>query len=170
MRLVAHFGVPTLPSLLAFSADDAVRAAERLGYPVVLKVHSAAVLHKTDSGGVRLDLRRPEEVRDAFAAIVARHAGVTPGVRVTPFVRSGLEVLVGAQRDPELGPLLLVGAGGSWPRRWRQSPCGAFPARWVSDATCSTSRVSHASWDACGAGLPPIPKGSWVRWTASRDS
>jgi len=112
MRLVAHFGVPTLPSVLASSAADAIRAAEGLGYPVVLKVHSAAVLHKTDSGGVRLDLRRPEEVRDAFTTIVSRHAGVAAGVRVTPFRGGGLEVLIGSRRDPELGPLLLVGAGG----------------------------------------------------------
>jgi acyl-CoA synthetase (NDP forming) len=112
MRLVAFFGVPTLPSELAGSADDAVRAAGRLGYPVVLKVHNAAVLHKTDSEGVWLDLRRPEEVREAFTAIVARHPEVTPGVRVTPFRGGGLEVLIGARRDPELGPLLLVGAGG----------------------------------------------------------
>jgi acetyltransferase len=112
LRLLAHYGVPTLPSALAAAAEEAVEAAERLGYPVVLKVDSPAVLHKSDSGGLRLDLRRPEEVREAFAAIVSRHPGVARGVRVTPFRGGGLEVLVGARRDPELGPLLLVGAGG----------------------------------------------------------
>jgi acetyltransferase len=112
LRLVAHFSVEVLPSALATTADEAVDAATRLGYPVVLKVDSDVVLHKSDSGGVHLDLRRAQEVHEAFEAILSRQAGGARGVRITPYRGGGVEVLVGARRDAELGPLLLVGAGG----------------------------------------------------------
>jgi acetyltransferase len=111
-RLVSHYGVPVLPAALAGSCAEALQAAERLGYPVVLKRHAAGVVHKTESGGVHLDLRTRDDVTAAYAA-VARAAGATaPGVRLTPYRRGGIEVLIGARRDPELGPLLVVGAGG----------------------------------------------------------
>ena len=68
-RLLAHFGVSVLEASLAQDAEQAVLAAERLGYPVVLKLHAASVVHKTEGGGVRLDLRRADEVRDAFTGV-----------------------------------------------------------------------------------------------------
>ncbi len=107
-RLVSHFGVSVLPSALASSAEMAVLAAERIGFPVVLKAHAAALVHKTDAGGVQLDLRTPDEVRRAFSAV----AGLAAEVRITPYRRGGLEALVGARRDAQFGPILLFGAGG----------------------------------------------------------
>lgn len=115
-RFLAHFGVPVLPAALAGGADEAVVAAERLGYPVVLKLHARAVVHKTEAGGVRLDLRHAEEVRAAYAAVAgmaAPRAGTESAqVRLTPYRPGGAEVLIGAGRDPELGPLLVAGVGG----------------------------------------------------------
>jgi succinyl-CoA synthetase beta subunit len=108
--------VPILPAALADGADEAVTAAERLGYPVVLKLHDRAVVHKTEAGGVRLDLRRAEEVRAAYSAMAGGAAPADGGrnaqVRLTPYRPGGAEVLIGARRDPELGPLLVAGVGG----------------------------------------------------------
>jgi acetyltransferase len=109
-RLLEHFGFPVLPSALARSERQAIEAAGRLGYPVALKVHSASILHKSDAGGVHLDLRTDEEVRRAWQA-VARLASRAEA-RLAPFRRGGVEAIAGARRDPEYGPILLFGAGG----------------------------------------------------------
>jgi acetyltransferase len=124
-RLIAHFGVAILPSALAGSADQAVAAAERLGFPVVLKAHAAALVHKSDAGGVQLDLRSADEVRRAFA--VARSP--SGEVRVTPLRRGGVEAMIGVRRDPQFGPIALFGAGGVLAEVTRDSairtlPCG----------------------------------------------
>lgn len=107
-RLLAHAGVAVLPSELVSDADAAVAAAERLGFPAVLKAHAPDLVHKSDAGGVHLDLRSAADVRAAFAKLRA----IAPEARVTPFRRGGVEVLLGARRDPQFGPILLFGAGG----------------------------------------------------------
>jgi acetyltransferase len=111
-RFLAHFGVEVLPAALAGDAEEAVAAAERLGYPVVVKVHARAVVHKTDRAGVYLDLRRAEEVRAAHAEVARAAGSEASQVRLTPYRPGGIEVLIGARRDPELGPLLVAGVGG----------------------------------------------------------
>jgi acetate---CoA ligase (ADP-forming) len=92
--------------------DEAVAAADRLGYPVVLKVHEASIVHKTEVLGVRLDLRGADEVREAFGDVVKGHRPPWPSVRLTPYRPGGAEVLAGARRHQDFGPLLVVGAGG----------------------------------------------------------
>jgi acetate---CoA ligase (ADP-forming) len=92
------------------SAEAAVAAAEQLGYPVVLKVDSAAILHKTDTGGVRLGLTDAPQVRNAYADVTAR-AGVAD-VLVQEMITNGVEVIVGINFDEQLGPMLLLGSGG----------------------------------------------------------
>jgi acetyltransferase len=111
-RLLAHFGVRVLDAALARDADEAVVAAERVGYPVVVKLHAASVVHKTEAGGVRLDLRGRDEVRAAFAEVTRGRVPEERCVRLTPFRPGGVEVLAGARRDPELGALLVAGVGG----------------------------------------------------------
>jgi len=110
--LLSGFGLPVLPSRLARDAEGAVAAAASLGYPVVLKIHSGSIVHKTDVGGVHVDLRNASDVRAAYGAV----AGLAPAgraeVRLTPFLRGGVETIVGARRDPEFGEVLLFGAGG----------------------------------------------------------
>lgn len=110
--LLAHFGVPMLPAALARGAEAAVSRAEALGFPVVLKVHDAAIVHKTDVGGVHLDLRSAEEVQQAYEAVGRLIGDGLPEVRLTPFRRGGVEAIVGARRDPQFGPILLFGSGG----------------------------------------------------------
>ena len=99
------------------SADAAVEAAQRLGYPVALKVDSPDILHKTEAGVVRLGLRDAGDVRKAYGQIMANAAGYAPnaaisGVLVQEMVTGGVEVIVGIAYDVQLGPMLLFGSGG----------------------------------------------------------
>jgi acyl-CoA synthetase (NDP forming) len=111
-RLLAHFGVPSPRSELARSPEEAVAAARRLGYPVVIKVHSASIVHKSGRGGVRLDLRSDAEVNQAYDAMRPLAPEPPLEVRVTPFLPGGAEALLGARRDAEFGPVIAFGSGG----------------------------------------------------------
>jgi acetyltransferase len=117
-HVLAAYGIPTLPSVIAASEDAAVAAAESMGYPVVLKLHSETISHKTDVGGVQLNLKNADAVRNAFrlirdsvtAKVGAEHFG---GANVQPFAKlEGYEVILGSSIDPQFGPVLLFGMGG----------------------------------------------------------
>lgn len=114
--LLKAYGIRAPREAVVHSADDAARVAKRLGFPVVAKVLSAAVGHKSDIGGVVLGLETARAVRDAYARItrtVRRKAGVAAdGVIIAEQVSGGLEVVLGASRDPEAGPVILFGSGG----------------------------------------------------------
>jgi acyl-CoA synthetase (NDP forming) len=110
-------GIQTSGARLATTPDEAVQAADALGYPVVLKVVSPDVTHKSDAGGVRLSLDSPEAVRQAFAAIVESVKRAEPdarieGVSVQRMAAPGIEVIVGLSKDPQFGPVLMFGLGG----------------------------------------------------------
>jgi acyl-CoA synthetase (NDP forming) len=108
-------GVPVIETLAAASVDEAVRHANRLGYPVALKIVAPEIVHKSDSGGVQLGLNDADAVRDAFAVLqaVAIKAGATfRGVAVQAMASPGLEVVLGAHRDAQFGPVILFGLGG----------------------------------------------------------
>ncbi|MEZ5355532.1 MAG: bifunctional acetate--CoA ligase family protein/GNAT family N-acetyltransferase [Bryobacteraceae bacterium] len=117
-QVLAAYGIPTTDCRVAPSADDAVAAAESIGYPVVLKLHSETITHKTDVGGVRLHLAGADDVRAAFLAIqesVMAKAGADHflGVTVQPMIRrAGYELILGSSIDPQFGPVLLFGVGG----------------------------------------------------------
>jgi acetyltransferase len=119
-QILAAYGIPVVDTRLAASADEAVTAADDIGYPVVLKLNSKTITHKTDVGGVRLNLKNEEQVRNAFAAIrdaVAEHGSAEDfeGVTVQPMVdlSEAYEIIVGSSPDPQFGPVLLFGTGGS---------------------------------------------------------
>lgn len=118
-QLLAAYGLPFVPTELARSADEAVTLSEQFGYPVVLKLYSETVTHKTDVGGVQLNLRDAGAVRKAYKLIeegVTKAAGSEHflGVSVQPMVRTnGYEVIVGSTLDPQFGPVLLFGSGGA---------------------------------------------------------
>ncbi|MCL6599831.1 MAG: acetate--CoA ligase family protein [Alicyclobacillus macrosporangiidus] len=110
-------GVPVIPGRLATQVEEAVSAARSLGYPVAMKIQSADIAHKSDVGGVRLDIRSDEEARDAYISIIRNIRENVPesrvdGVLVTPMRSGGVELLVGIVRDPLWGPVLAVGLGG----------------------------------------------------------
>jgi acetyltransferase len=114
-QVLAAYELPVTPSKIAATADAAVAAAESLGFPIVLKLHSETVTHKSDRGGVHLGLKDADAVRTAFAAIQDTFTsdGSFQGVTVQPMVRNaGYELIMGSSTDPQFGPVLVFGLGG----------------------------------------------------------
>ncbi len=116
-EVLALYGVPVVGEKLVQSADEAVAAAEALGLPVVMKVESPDLPHKTEAGVIRLNLKTAADVREAYQAVMANANKVSPpprinGVLVQPMVPQGVEMVVGARVDPLFGPLVVVGLGG----------------------------------------------------------
>jgi acetyltransferase len=115
--ILTAYGLKIPESELAETNDQAVEIANRIGYPVVLKVASPDILHKTDVGGVRVGLQNPTDIRDAFDLITYRAQRYLPEARlwgclVQKMAPPGLEVLIGMNRDPQFGPLVTFGLGG----------------------------------------------------------
>jgi acetyltransferase len=117
-QLLAAYGIPTVPTYIAADEEQAVAHAEAIGYPVVVKLHSETITHKTDVGGVHLNLCDAHAVRDACrlikASVLARgKESDFLGVTVQPMIkRDGYELILGSTTDSQLGPVLLFGAGG----------------------------------------------------------
>lgn len=117
-KLLRLYGIPTVETRIARTEDEAVQHAREIGFPVVLKVFSDTVTHKTDVGGVKLDLRDDEAARYAYQSIkrsIAEKVGAEhfAGVTVQPMVRfNGYELILGSSIDPQFGPVLLFGSGG----------------------------------------------------------
>lgn len=117
-QVLAAYLIPTVGTRVCTTEDDAVRTAAEFGYPVVLKLHSETITHKTDVGGVQLNLRDEAAVRSAYSLIrtsVAEKAGEGhfDGVAVQPMVKlDGYELIIGSSVDPQFGPVLLFGTGG----------------------------------------------------------
>jgi acetyltransferase len=119
-QVLASAGIPVVETRLAASAEEAVAVAGAIGYPVVLKLNSPTITHKSDVGGVRLDLAGPEAVAEAYrtmAATVTESWGpeAFAGVSVQPMLprHAGLELIVGSSLDPQFGPVILFGSGGT---------------------------------------------------------
>ncbi|MGB2895132.1 MAG: acetate--CoA ligase family protein [Anaerolineales bacterium] len=115
--ILAAYGLQAPLSEIAETAERAVEIAADMGYPVVLKIASPDILHKTDVGGVKVGLQNPTDVRDAFDLITYRSQRYLPearlwGCQVQKMVPSGLEILIGMNRDPQFGPLVTFGLGG----------------------------------------------------------
>src|SRR5258708_22183308 len=115
-QVLEAYGIPTVKTLVALTEDDAVRLSSELGPPVVLKLYSEVITHKTDVGGVKLNLRTEGEIREAYQAIqgaVQDKPGAFLGVTVEPMIRpDGYELILGSSIDPQFGPVLLFGSGG----------------------------------------------------------
>ncbi len=117
MQFLECYGIPTVPTGGAKSAQEAVKQARSCGYPVALKLLSPDAIHKSDVGGVRLDLRTDSDVESAFAEIEAGLARHNPnarfdGVCVQAMAAGGTELVVGLTTDPQFGPLVMFGLGG----------------------------------------------------------
>ncbi|HET7101810.1 MAG TPA: bifunctional acetate--CoA ligase family protein/GNAT family N-acetyltransferase, partial [Terriglobia bacterium] len=117
-QLLAAYGIPTVPTFAASTEDEAVELAQKAGYPVVLKLLSDTITHKTDVGGVQLRLRDEAAVRQAYRAIEVSvlektGPGNFGGVTVQPMIEfKGYEVILGSSFDPQFGSVLLFGSGG----------------------------------------------------------
>lgn len=117
-KVLEENGVPLVPAALVQTADEAVAAADRFGYPVVLKICAAEIAHKSDIGGVALNLTSSGEVRSAYATVEqagrAAAGRAIEGVLVSPMRPRGVELFAGVTVDPSFGPTLAVGLGGIW--------------------------------------------------------
>lgn len=116
-RVVAAYGVEVVPEQLVHSAEEAASVADQIGYPVVLKVVSPDLPHKSDVGGICLDLQDAQSVQTAYRQVTEQPKERHPqariaGALVQPMVQSGQEVIVGMVRDAQFGPLLMFGLGG----------------------------------------------------------
>jgi acyl-CoA synthetase (NDP forming) len=122
--LFAKAGLPVVEERQAATAEAAADAAAALGFPVVLKLDSPDIAHKTEVGGVKLNLADAAAVRAAFDAILASARQHAPpakldGVLVQRMAARGVELILGARRDPQFGPLVLVGSGGVQAELWK---------------------------------------------------
>jgi acetyl coenzyme A synthetase (ADP forming)-like protein len=116
-RVLSSFGLPGAPSAVAHSPEEAAALATTTGFPVAAKLSSRRIQHKSDIGGVRLNLGDERAVRDAFDEIVAAARGAGPadavdGVLIQPMIHGGVEVMMGITQDPLFGPLIAFGLGG----------------------------------------------------------
>lgn len=132
-QLLAAYDIPTVKTSVALTVDEAAAAANEMGYPVVLKLYSDTITHKTDVGGVKLNLQSTQAVRDAYEAIKssvtdkvgAEHFG---GVTVQPMVKlDGYELIIGSSPDPQFGPVILFGLGGQLVEVFKDRALGLPP-------------------------------------------
>ncbi|HNE04569.1 MAG TPA: bifunctional acetate--CoA ligase family protein/GNAT family N-acetyltransferase [Anaerolineales bacterium] len=132
-QLLACYGIPTVDTRIAKSKEEAVKAADAIGYPVVLKLHSETITHKTDVGGVQLNLADAKDVKKAYESIeksVTEKAGAEHflGVTVQPMAKvDGYELILGSSIDPQFGPVLLFGLGGQLVEVFKDRALGLPP-------------------------------------------
>jgi len=117
-EILKAYGFVTPKASVATTSEQAVNIAKQLGFPVALKIWSPQIVHKTDVGGVKLDLESPDEVVDAFDLMMYRIPRKLPdvevlGVLVQKMVKKGVEVILGMKREPQFGPLMMFGMGGT---------------------------------------------------------
>ncbi len=131
--LLAAYGIPTVLTVVALTEAEAVQRADEIGYPVVLKLNSETITHKTDVGGVQLNLKDAAAVRAAYTLIqtsVAEKVGAEHfgGVTVQPMAKlDGYEVILGSSIDPQFGPVLLFGSGGQLVEVYKDSTLALPP-------------------------------------------
>ena len=116
-KVLRQVGIPVVDTRLAKNLKEAVSISQRLGFPVVLKIVSPDVVHKTDSGGVKLGLRSASDVKKAYNEILQSVRKKHPralihGVSIQKMVRPGTEVIIGTSKDPQFGPVVMFGVGG----------------------------------------------------------
>jgi len=132
-QLLSLYGIPTVETRVAASEDEAVARGSEIGYPVVLKVFSQTITHKTDVGGVKLNLQDEAAVRAAYRTIkssVAEKAGLDQfsGVTVQPMIKlDGYELILGSSVDPQFGPVILFGSGGQLVEVYQDRALGLPP-------------------------------------------
>jgi len=154
-RLLSDAGVPVVPARLVTSVDEAVMAAADLGGPVAVKIVSPDILHKSDVGGVRLDVLGDDAVRAAFAAVSAAGGGArVDGVLVSPMRSPGTELLVGVVRDPQWGPILAVALGGIFVEVLEDSALSPLPVSPGKVAAMLRGLRAAAVFDGVRGGVP----------------
>jgi len=113
-QILESYGIRVPPYALVKSEEEAVREAKRIGFPLVMKVVSPEILHKTDVGGVKVGIKSEQEVIETFRSMYDRLAGKydVKGILLEKMVPQGIELIVGLQYDEQFGPVIMVGLGG----------------------------------------------------------
>ena len=161
--LLKVYGIPVVEAFLAKSRDEAAAIADRIGYPVVVKVESPVITHKSDVGGVRLRLMDRESVREAFSSIkqrVTEGYGVEAffGVTVQKMVETrGVELIIGSSIDRQFGPILLFGAGGVYVEAFHDEALGLPPLNSIyARKMIEKTKVSKILTNPRGAAKVPL--------------
>ena len=132
LALLMGYGIPLADHRFIKNLFEALEAASSIGYPVALKTASSKIIHKTEGGGVILDLKGPNELKAAYQEMETRVRQQVPGAQENGFivqrmVPAGLEILLGAKRDPQFGPVIIVGTGGVYTEIWKDIAYGLAP-------------------------------------------
>jgi acetyltransferase len=132
LQVLGYYGIPTVPSVIAMQVEEAQAAAEEIGYPVAIKIVAEQISHKSDVGGVQLNLRNGPAVAEAFEEMMERIHQVNPeaqldGILVQPMVTGGRELILGGRQDPQFGPVVLVGLGGIFVEIFEESQVRVAP-------------------------------------------
>ena len=164
MRLLRAFGIPLAETVGAADADEAVRGADRLGYPVVLKIDSPDIVHKTDVGGVRVGCADAHAVRRAFHEMreeVRRRAPAAriDGVVVQRMITGGTEMILGVKHDPTFGPAVVCGFGGVFVEVMRDVAVGVPPLD-LAEARAMIGGLRGSALLRGARGRPPADVGA----------
>ena len=156
---LARAGIPVVPHKLAISAEDAASAAGQLGFPVIIKIASADIAHKSDIGGVLLGLDSADAVTEGFGTLLQRakqHApdATVDGVLVAPMVADGVETILGVQTDPIFGPVVMFGIGGVFVEIYRDVAFRVAPFG-VDEARSMIEEVKGVAMLEGARGRPP---------------
>jgi acetyltransferase len=133
-QILSAYKIPVLPFALVKDREEAILKAKEIGYPCVLKIVSPHILHKTDVGGVMLDIENEEELQIKFTELLKNVKNKKPdaqieGVLIQPMVSSGIETIIGIKRDPQFGPLIMFGIGGIYVEVFRDVSFRICPIR-----------------------------------------
>jgi len=163
-EILRLYGIPTVPTWPAKTVAEAVARAEQLGHPVVLKLYSETITHKSDVGGVKLNLNSAAEVRKAYhaiesAAIAQAGRASFMGVTVQPMIRQeGYELIIGSSVDPQFGPVLLFGSGGQLVEVYRDRALGLPPLNTtLAHRLMEQTRIYRALKGVRGRGAVDLP-------------
>ena len=171
LQILREAGLPCVKTAIAHTRQEAERAAIEIGFPVVLKIVSSDIPHKSDIGGVALNLRSGEDVRTAFDRVTSNVRTARPdarieGVLIAPMVKGGVECILGVQRDPVFGPVVMFGLGGIFVEvlkdvSFRIAPFGEEEARRMIGEIKSASILEGAR------GAPPADAEALARALAA---
>ncbi|MDY6903459.1 MAG: acetate--CoA ligase family protein [Thermodesulfobacteriota bacterium] len=147
-KVLSSYGIPVTREYLADSADAAISAARKIGYPVVLKACAPHLMHKSDNGLVALGVNTDADVQDAFAHICEKAGGTIDGVLVQEMIDGKRELVVGMTRDPQFGPCVMLGLGGVMTEIFRDTVFRMAPFDAVEAADMTAQLRSKKMLDA----------------------
>jgi acetate---CoA ligase (ADP-forming) len=156
LGLLRDYGIPAVRAVTAATLDEALAAAASIGYPVAVKTDEPGIAHKTDMGGVRLGVRSPGELAQAYASLAA---SLGPRVSVCEMAAPGPELIIGMAREPALGPLIVTGPGGVL-AEYSPERCVALPPVTASAAASMTASLRYAEVLAGVRGSRPCDTGA----------